>query len=307
MSWVTIIPGLRDIIRESDEETIPRSNALSIGDGLVVVYDSVNRRISLAYDADFGANAESIRGNPIASAVSSPGEGTFLSWNAALEQWEATVPPGSGDIAAPIDPTDDGKVGIADGGTLVYTAGTNTGNLLRWNGTTWSGQPTGLLGANEANSVGTGKFLQGAVSGNVAVDDVVVNGQIGWGFASDSGGLTVRGAVQTTNATPVESVVATAPTNAVMVVVSVVKARDTVSGDARIWELKWKVRYDGGTVAGLSSPTVVSDDGDVGSAAWDASLGSGGGGGEDVVVNLTGEAGKTIEWRVTSQFVYALI
>ncbi len=95
MSWLTIIPGLRDIVTESDGETLSRSNVLSIGEGLVAVYDTVNRRISLAYDADFGANAESIRGNPIAESVDSPGEGTFLSWNAALEQWEATVPPGS--------------------------------------------------------------------------------------------------------------------------------------------------------------------------------------------------------------------
>lgn len=61
MTWLRQIPGVREII--SDSETLPRTNDLEMGAGVVAVYDTATRRtvMSVSAEVNFGALVAELR------------------------------------------------------------------------------------------------------------------------------------------------------------------------------------------------------------------------------------------------------
>jgi hypothetical protein len=113
---------------------------------------------------------------------------------------------------------------------------------------------------------------------------------------SRSGYIVPEGSVTTTDATlTVADNYGSVPSNSVAVYRVRVKAIDTATPDAAEFELYASYYRIAGAPVALSAPAVVSANKSGGAAAWTAVLALNGS--NEVVVNVTGAAGKTIAWN----------
>lgn len=209
----------------------------------------------------------------------------------------------SGAITAPADPADDGKIARADGGDLVYIGAAAAGSVLRWNGSEWVGQAIDPEDANSFTGGAVRQVLTSDGSAGLWSDDLTLNGQLGWGGGEDTAGQGGLVSGQSTDGSAAADVLFTAPADWAGVVVVVVIAKEDATGDCKIWELKRKFNSVGGTLAAVSDSIELSADYTGSASAWVASLQFDG---QDVRVERTGEAAKTIDWRHIVQRIYYL-
>jgi hypothetical protein len=226
MSWLADLIGVREVL--DGNTPLPRRRRMSVV-GATVTDDPVNDWTRVAITGGVGGgDASSLLGVDLAASVGAPNDGDYLifdagsgeyiaseelllgqptsqivaplvdgdviTWDGTALEWKLAQPPGAGSITAPLNPTDDGKVAIASGGDLTYSASlTLTGSIVaRLASSAGLGFDHGLKSSLHDDTAGSANVLLQKSRGTPAAptplqsgDDI---GALVWSPRADDGG-----------------------------------------------------------------------------------------------------------------------